>query len=117
MKNTQEQQEKGEDLVKILIEKAWENPEFKEQLINNPSKTISNFLGKELENKMPNGVELLVVDQTDESKFYLNIPAKPKLDLVLSEEQLDQVAGGTVVFDAGKWCGEKVIEFYNWATS
>lgn len=117
--NTVEQKTNSEDLVKTLIEKAWENPEFKDQLISNPAKTISGIVGKELGSTMPNGKEIVIVDQTDESKFYLNIPSKPELDYALSDEQLDHVSGGAggPLYDAGVWVGHQIKDFYNWATS
>jgi hypothetical protein len=39
--------------------------------------------------------KIVVEDQTDESVIYLNIPAKVNIDdLTLTEEQLEQIAGG-----------------------
>jgi hypothetical protein len=93
MENVIKQQ--GEDLAKTLIEKSWESSEFKNQLITNPTKTIGTFLGKELDGIKTGSKELVVVDQTDESKLYLNIPAKPNSDFELSENELEQVAGGS----------------------
>jgi hypothetical protein len=66
MENKNEEQ--SAELLNSLIIKAWANPEFKEQLINNPSKTIGDIVGKELGGIMPNGKELIVVDKTDEGK-------------------------------------------------
>lgn len=119
MKITQEQINNGEDLINAIIEKAWTDSQFKHQLVNNPTKTISKFVGKELGNKMPNGKELIVMDQTDESKFYLNIPARPTYEEELTDQQLELVAGGATgpFYDAGVYVGEKIKEFYNWATS
>lgn len=113
------EQQKGEDLIRTLIVKAWENPEFKKQLIDNPTEAISKIVGKELGDKMPNGKELVVVDQTDESKFYLNIPTMSNSDLELSNEQLELVAGGATgpFYDAGVWTAHQIKDLWNWATS
>ncbi|UKB83913.1 NHLP leader peptide family RiPP precursor [Chryseobacterium sp. MEBOG06] len=113
------EQQKGEDLIKTLIEKAWANPEFKKQLVNNPAETIGSIVGKDLGATMPNGKKLVVVDQTDDSTFYLNIPSQPQIDVELKEEELEQVSGGAggPLYDAGVWVGHQIKDFYNWATS
>lgn len=93
MKYTQEQQKQGAELMKALVEKAWENANFKDQLVKNPTVAIENFTGKNF--TMPEGKKVVVEDQTDSSVIYLNIPAEPNLDeLELSNEQLELVAGG-----------------------
>lgn len=89
MEFTQEQKSYAE-----IVQKAWESPEFKKELTANPVAAIEQFLGKKLD--LPTGKTLVVRDQTDESKVYINIPAKPNLeDMELNEEQLEVVAGGT----------------------
>jgi hypothetical protein len=103
MNITIEQQEKGVELLKILAQKAWESTTFKEQLIKNPVAVIEQVTGKDLRNL--NDKRIVIEDQTDESVIYLNIPAKVSLDeLELTEEQLEQIAGGitpTVAYVAG----------------
>lgn len=93
MKYTQEQQKQGAELMKALVEKAWENANFKDQLIKNPTAAIENFTGKNF--TMTEGKKLVVEDQTSDSLIYLNIPAEPNLDeLELSNEELEQISGG-----------------------
>lgn len=93
MKISEEQQQKGQELVQSLISKSWEDPAFKTALIANPASTISNLTGKDL--SLPANTSIVVEDQTDENIVYLNIPAEPSLDsLELNEEQLTLVAGG-----------------------
>ncbi|CAD0008968.1 NHLP leader peptide family RiPP precursor [Flavobacterium chungangense] len=89
MEITQEQK-----LYAELVQKAWENAEFKKELVANPVATIEKFIGKKL--NLPEGKTLVVRDQTDESAVYINIPpaAKQSADAQLSEEQLEAVAGG-----------------------
>ena len=101
-------EQQGINLLKSIVENAWENPEFKKHLIDNPSKTISNFTGRELNSKMTDGRELVVVDQSDEKKYYLNIPVKPQLDMLLNEKELDLVAGG------GEPIRQAGQDFANW---
>ncbi len=89
---TQEQQKEGVELMKTLALKAWESSTFKEQLIENPVSTIESVTGQ----KMPSDTNIIVEDQTDTSKIYLNIPRKVEInELELTDEQLEMVAGGT----------------------
>lgn len=89
---TQEQQKKGAELTNTLVQKAWESPAFKEELIKNPIATIESVTGQ----KLPANTKFVVEDQTDESKIFLNIPRKVNADeLELTDEQLEMVAGGT----------------------
>ncbi|WP_415328994.1 NHLP leader peptide family RiPP precursor [Chryseobacterium sp. MMS23-Vi53] len=89
MEFTQEQKMYAE-----IVQKAWEDAEFKNELVKNPVATIEKFSGKKL--NLPEGKRLVVRDQTDESVVYINLPASPKnsVDTELSEEQLEAVAGG-----------------------
>ena len=89
---TQEQQKQGQELIKTLAQKAWESSAFKEQLIKNPVSTIESITGQ----KVPSDINVVVEDQTDTSKIYLNIPRKVDIEeLELTDEQLEMVAGGT----------------------
>ena len=88
---TQEQQKQGAELLKVLAQKAWESSTFKEQLIENPVSSIESITGQ----KMQPDINIIVEDQTDTSKIYLNIPRKIEIDeLELTDEQLEMVAGG-----------------------
>lgn len=84
--------EKGEELIKILANKARESAAFKDQLMKNPITTIEKVTGKELSNL---DKKIIVEDQSDNSIIYFNIPARISLDeLELTEEQLEMIAGG-----------------------
>lgn len=101
MENTSEQTPQGEDLMKMLAEKAWKSSTFKEQLIKDPVSTIQEVTGKRFE--VPNDQKFVVVDQTDESTVYFNIPKDPS-NFQLTEGQLETVAGGApgnLFYDAG----------------
>jgi len=68
-----------------VIARAWSDADFKARLLADPAETL-RAEGIEV----PAGVKVKAVENTDE-QFYLVIPQKPD---DLSEEQLDQVAGG-----------------------
>jgi hypothetical protein len=89
MEFTQEQK-----LYAEIVQKAWEDALFKEELIANPVATIEKFTGKKM--SLPEGKTLIVRDQTDKSTVYVNIPAasKQSVDAELDEAQLEAVAGG-----------------------
>ncbi|WP_281310184.1 NHLP leader peptide family RiPP precursor [Flavobacterium flavigenum] len=90
MEITQEQK-----LYAEIVQKAWDDAEFKKKLITNPVEVIENFTGKKL--NLPAGKTIIVRDQTDESAVYINIPAAPKsVDAQLSDAQLEAVAGGII---------------------
>ncbi len=92
MEFTQEQK-----LYAEIVQKAWEDAEFKKELMANPSEAIEKLTGKKI--NLPEGKTLVVRDQTDDSNVYINIPAKPKMDMELDENQLEMVAGGGTVRD------------------
>ena len=85
---------KEQQLFQRIINEAWENEDFKKDLIANPVATIEALTGEKL--NIPEGKTLVVRDQTDESTVYINIPAAQPVDAELNEEQLEAVAGGTV---------------------
>lgn len=111
-----EQQEKGAKLLQTLTQESWKNSTFKEQLINNPVETIGEVIGKQLKGF---DKKIIVEDQTDESVIFLNIPAQPKMDeLELTEEELEQIAGGitpTVAYVIGCAAGIGVCALVSWA--
>ena len=87
MEFTQEQK-----LYAQVVNKAWEDAEFKKSLMESPLEAIEKLTGQKV--ILPEGKKLIVRDQMDESTTFINIPAEPKEDLELSEEQLEAVAGG-----------------------
>lgn len=89
MELTQEQK-----MYTEIVQKAWEDDAFKNELISNPLIAIEKLTGKKL--NLPEGKTLVVKDQTDESVIYINIPSAPQhiMDDELSETQLEAVSGG-----------------------
>ncbi|WP_019991417.1 NHLP leader peptide family RiPP precursor [Rudanella lutea] len=94
MEFTQEQK-----LYAEVVQKAWEDDQFKSDLVANPIAAIEKLTGQKL--NIPQGKTLVVRDQTDRSTVYINLPAKPITeDVELNEDQLEVVAGGV---DGGVW--------------
>ena len=91
-----------------VVQKAWEDPQFKSELMANPVEAIEKATGHKL--NLPEGQMLVVRDQTDESTVYINIPAQPKnlADVELNEEQLEAVAGG---IDGSTGCIPDIFNF------
>ena len=80
------QQERSKKIGQ-LIAKCWADEDFKQKLLANPAETLK-AAGVELSA----GTTVKTVENTDKL-FYLVIPAKPT---DLSDDDLDQVAGGTI---------------------
>lgn len=84
---------KEQKLFQTIINKAWEDEAFKQELINNPYEAIENLTGEKVQ--LPAGKKLVVRDQTNDEVIYINIPTEQKMDDVeLNEEELEAVAGG-----------------------
>jgi len=76
-----------------IVQEAWDNAEFKKELMANPVAAMEKLTGHKI--NLPEGQKLVVVDQTNESTVYFNIPRKIDITaLELTEEQLEMVAGG-----------------------
>lgn len=86
-------EDKKEQIIQTVISKAWEDAEFRKELLVNPVEAIERLTGVEV--IVPEGKELVIVDQTDKSKVYVNIPSEPEIDNIeLTEDQLEAIAGG-----------------------
>ena len=85
--------EKEIQVLQTVIEKAWSDSNFKEQLINSPVEAIKSAVGVDVTS--PDGKELVVLDQTDSKCIYINIPPKPTQNVELTDDQLEAVAGGS----------------------
>ena len=80
-------------LLQAIIQKAWEDANFKERLKESPLEAIQTLTGEQL--NLPKEKTILVTDQSSLDIIYINIPAQPSMDDVeLTEEQLEIVAGG-----------------------
>lgn len=84
-----------------VVHEAWENEEFKANLIADPIATIEELTGTVI--KIPAGKKLVVLDQMDESIVYVNIPSVQEevTNMELTDEQLEKAAGGLSIIDMG----------------
>jgi len=86
-------EDKKQQVIQKVISKAWEDVKFRKELLINPIEVIEKLTGVKV--VLPEGKELVVVDQTDKSKIYVNLPSEPEIDnLELTEDQLEAIAGG-----------------------
>jgi len=83
------------DFEAQLVAKAWQDENFKRELISNPKAVFERELGQ----KAPEGIEVTVVEETP-THMYMVLPVKPSAvedSEELSEEALEAVAGGRLV--------------------
>jgi len=80
-------QEEHEKRMSQVIAKCWAEEEFKRKLLADPLATLTAE-GMEI----PDGLSIKVLENSDQV-FHLVIPAKPAESL--SDEDLDEAAGGT----------------------
>ena len=86
-------EQRKQEIVEIIISKAWEDTSFRKDLLTDPVSAIEKLTGVKV--LLPEGKSLVITDQTDKSKVYVNIPAEPEIEnMELTEEQLEAVAGG-----------------------
>lgn len=76
-----------------LIQRAWEDENFKQELLSNPQAVYA----RESKEELPKNIEVEVLQETA-NKVYLVIPTNPTPAMTdeeeLSEEALETVAGG-----------------------
>lgn len=86
---------KEQQLNAQIIARAWEDNQFKNELIANPVETMEKLTGIKI--NLPQGQKLVVVDQSNDSTVYFNIPRKVDVEtLELTDEQLEMVSGGDI---------------------
>ena len=77
-----------EELAPRLVQKAQDDPDFRQRLLDNPRQVVEEHLGGEV----PDYMEINVVEETP-TRVYIVLP--PETQRELSDEDLDSVAGGT----------------------
>ena len=87
--NLTEEQKKGQEVFFKIISEAWENEDFKRDLLENPEKALEKFFGK----KPPIDKKIRVTDQSDPEYLYINIPVKPQNRNKEADVPSDEAAG------------------------
>ncbi|MEA5461118.1 NHLP leader peptide family RiPP precursor [Arcicella sp. LKC2W] len=95
-----EAQSNSEKNLQTIINKCWEDDSFKHELVANPVQAIEKLSGKTLDLK---GKKLVVMDQTDPSTVYINVPVNPE-NMELTDAELEAVAGGAFKLEL-TWTG------------
>ncbi|MGK7877173.1 MAG: NHLP leader peptide family RiPP precursor [Xenococcaceae cyanobacterium] len=72
-----------------IISRAWEDDNFKAELLSNPKGAITS----EFDAGFPENVEIQVLEETA-NKIYVVLPQKPTVEGELSDAELEAVAGG-----------------------
>jgi len=83
-----------QEVLSQVISECWSNPKFKNDFIADPEEAIKTLTGKSI--ILPEGIDTIkVVDESNPTTVYINIPAEPNLDNIeLTEEELEVVSGG-----------------------
>lgn len=76
-----------EELLSQIIEKAWSDPAFKEQLLNDPKQALHASFGLDI----PDHITVKAVEE-DPTSYYLVIPPNPA-DVKTAEEGEEPLAG------------------------
>lgn len=92
----EQQQKDSMNAFRKVVAKTWSDPAFKARLTADPKSVLA-----EHGVSVPEGVDLKVVENSDKV-VHLTLPAKPSGDL--SDEQLDEVAGGWIGSVCGNAC-------------
>lgn len=101
-----------QEVLSQVISECWSNPNFKAEFIAKPEEAIKTLTGKTV--ALPEGMDSIqVVDESNPTTIYVNIPSEPNLDSVeLSEQELELVSGGSLqAFNAVKVirCGTNIF--------
>lgn len=96
MANQQPDREQMQDLARQqaqFMAKIWSDPAFKQRLVDDPATVL-----REQGTPVPEGVEVRVVENTDQV-FYMVLPPAPSEEI--SDEQLETVSGGNSAGSVG----------------
>ena len=75
-----------------LIEKAWKDPVFRQEIRRDPKGLLERHLGQ----KLPESLQIFVHEE-DANTLHFAIPPAPARLTELSDEELEKVAGGTEI--------------------
>jgi len=81
------------ELEDRLITKAWKEPDFRKELVNDPKGTFEKYTAR----KLPDELKIFIHEE-DGNTLHLTVPPVPSNVSELSDEELQRVAGGTDLF-------------------
>ena len=96
MASAQTQTATRRDLETRLVEKAWKDPVFRKDVVNDPKGMLEKHTGQ----KLPEQVRIFVHEE-DANTLHFSIPPAPSNLNELSDEDLEKVAGGTDIIVTG----------------
>lgn len=103
----------GDNVIKKIIARSWEDPIFKQELIDKPIETIEKVIGKKI--GISPDIKLKVIDQSNPSVIYLNIPHED-VSRELSDAQLESIVGGKSIVSGPvktiKWLVDKISDLF-----
>jgi hypothetical protein len=109
MENPSSEQDFSKVLGQIAA-KAWSDAEFKKRLVADPA-AVSREFGM----PVPPGIEVRIVEDTATVRHFI-LPPRPEL-AELSDEQLDQVAGGATCSGTTDLTSSSICHLANTASS
>ncbi|MCB1095453.1 MAG: NHLP leader peptide family RiPP precursor [Verrucomicrobiales bacterium] len=77
------------DIEEIVVNNATKHPKYREILLEDPKKTVET----QLNNTLPDNIAVEVVQESP-TKIYIRLPYIVREGDELSDEDLEQVAGG-----------------------
>lgn len=92
-----EQKKDRRELEEIIIAKALQNEDgYRERLLENPRSVVgSEIAAMEPEATLPESYEVKIIEEP-QSAFYIVLPHVPDPQVELSDEDLENVAGGII---------------------
>ena len=88
------------EMERTLVQRSMEDEDFRQRLLDDPKAAVE----QELATQLPEDVEVRVVEESQQT-IYLVLPsASPLGQGEISDQDLEQVAGGDLSTDRGSTC-------------
>lgn len=91
-------QDPYEALQVVVARMVWDDDSLREKIKDSPKDTLEKTLGI----KLPDNLNIKVIDETEANTLYLTLPHHPNqvCGFELTPDQLDKVAGGQTALSA-----------------